>query len=201
MNCVSIGFLPAGTEASVKRVIEYFCPAERGRIWTDIFLDNPTGNRLDLLVLHAGSLSAQDATEDSWVRSGPETDRSAGALTKRIAQLHEESGYFPIKIDRDVRSVWLDGEGYRVWQGEVSPVIGDDPDTDVPFTLWKINPIIPGKSVLRLCLQMREPTYRRRLGDGSSFFAHGEAVILRNIEDGALPSYYGPDLEVYLMAF
>jgi hypothetical protein len=201
MNCISIALFPVRAQGSIKRVIEYFYPGKRGKIWTDIFLDNPSHERLDLFVLHAGSLLAQDATDDSWVREMPETDQCAGVLTKRIVQLHKEGHYFPIRIDRDVRSVWLDDEEYRVWQGELSRLIGDDPDADVPFTLWRINPIIPGKSVLRLCLEMREPTYKRRLGGGSSFFAHGEAIILRNIEDGDLPLYKGDDAERYVVEF
>jgi len=200
MNCVSIAIFPTPTDGSIKRVIEYFYPGERGRIWADIFVENITSANLTLKVLHAGSLIAEDTTEDSWLREHAQKDHCASVLTQRIVRLHDEQ-YFPIKIERGRRSVLLDRDEYRVWEGSVTTVVGDDPSRDVPFTVWELNPFAPGKSVLRLRLEMREPTYQRRFAGKTSFFAHGEAIVLRSIEDGDLPSYSGPDAGKYWEEF
>jgi hypothetical protein len=203
MNCISIAISPLSTKAAIKRVIEYFYPGEgdgEGKIWADIFVDNPTEDDLTLRVLHAGSLTAEDVTEDSWVREHAEKDHCAAALTKRIGELHDKN-YYPIDVEHSKRSIWLDRDEYHAWAGGLMTVIGDDPSLDVPFTLWEIKPVVRGKSVLRLRLEMREPTYRRRFADKRSFFAYGEAIVLRNIEDGALPSYTGPDAGSYREEF
>jgi len=200
MNCISIAVFPTQTDVCIKRVIEYFYPGERGRIWTDIFVDNPTSANLALRILHAGSLTADDTTEDSWVREHDQEDYCAAVLTQRIVKLHDEQ-YFPISIDRARRSVRLEQDEYHVWEGSVVNVVGGDRSRDVPFTLWELKPIPPGRSVFRLRLEMRDPTYRRRYADKTSFFAHGEAIVLHNIEDGDLAFYRGPDADRYQEEF
>jgi hypothetical protein len=200
MNCVSIAMLPEGQKVTIKRIIEYFYPGDRGKIWVDIFVDNRASEPLTMRILHAGSLRAENVTEDSWVLERAEKDSCAVTLTKRIEELHEEN-YYPIKVERGSRSVWLDAEQYQAWQGSLERLIGDDGAVDVPFTLWEVKPIVPGKSVLRFRLEMNKSTYQRRLGEKKSFFAHGPTILLRNIEDADLPCYRGADKEKYLEAF
>src|SRR5271157_2542442 len=133
-------------------------------------------------MLHAGSLSGDDVTEDSWVRDRAEKDRCAADLTKRIRELHGDA-YSPIILDHINRSIRLDGDEYKAWAGELVKVIGGDPGVDVPFTLWEIKPVdARAGTVLRLRLDMSGPTYQRRFDDKGSFLAYGEAILLRNIE-------------------
>lgn len=187
MNCISIAISPTGAQAAIKRVIEYFYPGEGGKIWVDIFVDNPGLTELALKVLHAGSLAAHDVTNDSWVCGRAEKDHCAGALTKRIVELHDEE-FYPIKVDRQRHSVWLDQDEYRTWKGNIERIIGDDSDADAPFTLWEVEPFASGKSILRLCLEMQNVTYQNRFANKASFFLYGEAIVLCNIENGDLPS-------------
>lgn len=197
MNCVSIAIYPRQAKATIRRVIEYFCPDDRqgSRIWVDIFVENRFSRDLTLRILHAGSLEAKDVSEDSWGRANPLKDNCASVLTARIKELHKE--YFPIEINYNEHLVQFGEEEYQIWSGSAERIIGGSPSVDVPFTLWELQGIVPGKSLLRLCLEMNPPTYRRRFADKRSFFAYGEAIVLRNIEDGALPAYKGVDAETY----
>jgi len=200
MKCISIAIFPEGTGATVKRVVEYFYPGQgQGKIWVDIFVENPSSQNLTMKVLHAGSLCAEDVTEDSWVRERAEKDHCAAALTKRIRDLHVT--YCPISLNRPARSVQLGSEEYQAWRGGLAKVIGDDPSMDVPFTLWQIEPVLRGtRTVLRLRLEMRDPTYEQRFADKGSFFAYGEAIVLGNIEN-ALRSYNETDADTYKQEF
>jgi len=200
MNCVSIAFDPPEPKATIKRVIEYFCPNDRegSRIWVDIFLDNLSEGELTLKLLHAGSLSGKDVTEASW--GGPCTTSDCECvLTRRIEELHED--YLPIATKYYEKSVQLGKDVYHAWKGNLRKVIGDDQSAHVPFTLWQLDRVVPGKTVVRLCLEMHGPTRQERLGNKGSFYAYGEAIVLRNIEDGALPSYTGDDAEKYQQEF
>lgn len=200
MNCISIAFFPAEGEATVKRVVEYFYPREgQGKIWVDIFIDNPSDKDLTMNVLHEGSLCADDVTGDSWVQEQAVNDRCAGVLTKRIRELHDV--YCPVIRDLDNHSVWLDGEEYLAWTGNLATVIGDNPAADVPFTLWELSPIIRNtRTVLRLRLEMHEPTYQLRFAGRGSFLAYGEAIVLRNIED-AVRSFTEADAQTFQREF
>jgi hypothetical protein len=151
-------------------------------------------------VLHAGSLDAENVTEDSWVREHAGKDLCAEVLTQRIRGLHGRD-YHPLEVKYGTRAVQLDGEEYKAWAGKLATSIGGDPSADVPFTLWEIKPLAPGRSVLRLCLRMWDKTYRGRFAGKTSFFAHGEAILLRNIEDGDLPVYRGVSADKYRELF
>ena len=189
MNCISTAIFPTGTSAAIRRVIEYFYPDDGGKIWIDIFFDNPTATELKLRVLHAGSLNAGDVTEDGWGRQSAAQDPCGAVLSRRIVQLHGKQ-YCPIEADYRKRTVQLAQEKYKVWTGSIVTLIGNNlSDGDnVPFTMWEIKPFKFGKWIFRLCL-----TYQQRFARKTSFFAHGEAIILRNIEGGALPAYKGAD--------
>jgi hypothetical protein len=197
VNCISIALYPPQTKATIKRVIEYFCPNDRrgSRIWVDVFVDNPSVSDLTLKILHAGSLSGTDVTEDSWSQANVGEDSCESVLTSRIRELHKE--YFPVAIKSSEDSVQLGKDTYHLWKGKLEKVIGGDPSKEVPFTLWQLERLAPGKSVLRLCLEMQKPTFEKRLGSKRSFFAYGEAIVLRNIEDGELPAYPGDDVQEY----
>src|SRR5260370_20732289 len=196
MNCISVAIFPTTTQAIIKRVVEYFYPGQGpGKFWVDIFVDNPTDYDLTLKLLHAVSLRGEDVTDDSWVRDRAEKDHCAEVLTRRIRALHET--YLPINTDHIRRSVWLDRDEYRAWRGLLVKVLGDEDGIDVPFTLWDIEPLPRRtRTVLRLRLEMRAPTYDRRFADKGSFLAYGEDYVLRAVEEG-LRSYNGTDAEAY----
>lgn len=199
MNCVSIAILPLQAAATIRRVIEYFCPNDRqgSRIWVDLFIENSSPADVTLQVLHAGSFSAQDVSEVSWGRAAVTTDCES-VLTARIKTLHKDEDYFPIKLSE--KCVELGKDRYHLWNGKLGKLIGGNPAVDVPFTLWQLDSVRPGKTILRLCLEMHGPTREKRLGN-NSFFAYGEAIVLRNIEDGILPCYGGADAEEYRAVF
>jgi len=167
----------------------------------DIFIENPGANDVTLKVLHAGSLEAEDVSEDSWGQACPTKHHCANVLTGRIKELHKD--YLPIEINYIERFVQLGDEEFQIWSGSVKKIIGGNPsaDIDLPFTLWQLDGLAPGKSVLRLCLEMHKSTYEKRLGNKTSFFAYGEAIVLRNIEDTALPAYTEWDAESYREEF
>lgn len=199
MNCVSIAIYPLESNATLERVIEYFCPNDRqgSRIWVDVFLDNPSRSELTLKIIHAGSLSGADVTEDSWIKD--ESDTCTSVLTSRIKELHAE--FFPIEVKSSKRVVRLGEEEYQAWSGNLKKVIGDDRSKNVPFTLWQLENLKPGRSFFRLCLEMHPLTFQNRIGTQRSFFAYGEAIILRNIENGDIPSYREADAERYKKEF
>lgn len=219
MNCISAATLPKEF-ARIRRVIEYFYPGkDQGKIWVDIFIDNPSDRDLRLRVLHAGSLAADDVTADAWVREKSEIDDCSPTLTQRIIALHAEGG-FPITVNRKEQTVTLSAAHrpaihqadqnivpsemiYHTWNGNVRVLVGDNPGAHVPFTLWEIDSIARRTgTVIRLRLSMHEETYNRRFAktEPISFRAYGEALVLQDIETG-MSSYTGPAAEEYTRTF
>jgi hypothetical protein len=214
MNCVSIALFRAGTtgsiaaakEAKIRRVIEYFFPrGRRSKIWVDIFVDNPTDEKLTLKILHAGRLTGENVTGGSWMTPALTTSSAASAqkggpkdscevvLTNRILKLHQD--YHPIGVDQVAGTITLDGEKYQAWRGTLDPQLGGVGPEEVPFTLWELGSLESGTgTALRLRLDVISDAYK------NSFLAYGEAIVLANIRDD-LQRFRGTGARAYIEVF
>ncbi len=189
-GCISIA-VETGAPIVVDRMIEYLeLHDDSAVIWVDIFLRNPHGASRSLLVLHRGSLQAENVTDETWSSGAPSKASFASALRQRIMRLHET--FAPISWVPSEDRVIVGEQEYEVWQGPQEPevVVGDDRQADVPFTMWRVASFMAGHSyVLRLRLSMSPGTFKNQIGDQGLFYAYGEAILLRKIEDEDLPRY------------
>lgn len=214
MNCVSIALFRAGTtagiaapkEAKIRRVIEYFFPRGRkSKIWVDIFVDNPTDEKLTLKILHAGRLTGENVTGGSWMTPALMTSSTANAqkggqkdcceviLTNRILKLHQD--YHPISVDQTSETIILDGQKYQAWRGSLDPKMGGVGPEEIPFTLWEVDSLESKTgTVLRLRLDVISDARK------NSFLAYGEAIVLANVRDD-LQRFRGTGAGDYIDAF
>lgn len=200
-GCVSIGSR-TGAGLRVERVIEYVQPEQESYvIWVDIFLLNESPSEQSILLLHRGSLAATNETDSAWL--GSAISNRSHWLTKRIIALHEGS-VDPIAVQSDDR-VAIGDLTYDVWRSQsssLSAIVGDKPDSDVPFTMWEIGSFKgPGRYALRFKLAMTRETFQRHVPTEGLFYAYGESILLHKIENEDLTFYDGEDAASYKEAF
>lgn len=198
----------------LERLVEYFCPErESCTIWVDLFINNVSTTSGWIWLLHRGSLTATEVTAASWPASADSALAERGCamsilLTRYLKKLHE----IDAEIKADKRRVTVGNRIYdlaSLSRDSVSPVIGkteQDSESeqlagDIPFTLWKIEDLPPGRSLLRVQLQMTKRCFRTQIGTSGRFYAYGEALLLRTIETQDLEFYEGPDRGDFRKAF
>src|SRR5258708_36698850 len=102
-------------------------------------------------------------------------------LTRFLRYLHEN--------DEQVRpyagEVKLGPMVYKVAELslEAFKTVGGGGERDVPFTLWEIRDLEPGRSVLRIRLRMSRASFEAQIGTSGVFYAYGEGILNREIED------------------
>jgi hypothetical protein len=79
----------------------------------------------------------------------------------------------------------------------VQEIVGGDTSTKVPFTLWKIGPLLGERTLFRLRLDMSAATFASQIGRVNGFTAYGEDILLEKIQSEDIPGYLHSDRSDY----